>query len=639
MVSKDVFAKRKAGEIDEAYEMALQLVEAPEPGEWDFKALGWCLIDMIKRESKTGQSQNLERYRKQLEALELNPNDEVISGQRDYALKLCSPNGQEMQRAKNFSQQGRHLDAVRIYSHIFNASDQSDGLQTCFGWELYHLAKQVLGQDQPNFGLAHQCLRDYSRLKVEKQPRLHSCILNIADKMAKADKLSLGGFVRVWDLEKLTAEDFERFISNDGKSYPALAERVVQKAIKDAFGRKAVEDMKYLIPYLNKCIERFHDNLWLKYYKAKALILLGRPDEALSFGLEVVKNKANDFWPWALLADIHQTISPDLRLACYCKALLCSKDINFVTKVKLHLAAMLIERGEYDKAKFEIDEVVSYRSDNDQKIPQTAAKMMEQDWYSSTIATSTNWDFYLDHAKAAEELLYSELAWINANFGECFTSPQKPGKPRRKPRRKLYIENSDMPFEAVIAESKVAMLNLQAGAGVRIKGELDDRQCFQVYTVQERNGHALWDTFEEQVGVVDHVNTTKKLLHFIIDRKLDGVVHFAELQDTFLEGDAIAVRFSNFTGNNGTQLRVVTARKTDEPIPSSLLKTFDDHVRVSKGMGFTDGDIFIAPPLVEEHHITDDCMISGTAILNYNKKRFEWGWKAIKIAKVAAHLA
>jgi len=56
-------------------------------------------------------------------------------------------------------------------------------------------------------------------------------------------------------------------------------------------------------------------------------------------------------------------------------------------------------------------------------------------------------------------------------------------------------------------------------------------------------------------------------------------------------------------------------------------------------MGFTDGDIFIAPPLVEEHHITDDCMISGTAILNYNKKRFEWGWKAIKIAKVAAHLA
>ena len=38
--------------------------------------------------------------------------------------------------------------------------------------------------------------------------------------------------------------------------------------------------------------------------------------------------------------------------------------------------------------------------------------------------------------------------------------------------------------------------------------------------------------------------------------------------------------------------------------------------------------------MVEIHKVKDDDYVSGEAILNYNKKRSEWAWKAIRINKV-----
>ncbi|GHY87965.1 hypothetical protein VCSRO169_3514 [Vibrio cholerae] len=52
-------------------------------------------------------------------------------------------------------------------------------------------------------------------------------------------------------------------------------------------------------------------------------------------------------------------------------------------------------------------------------------------------------------------------------------------------------------------------------------------------------------------------------------------------------------------------------------------------------MGFTDDDIFISPLLMEQHGVNDGMLVKGTAVLNYNKKKMSWGWKALKINNVA----
>jgi len=52
-------------------------------------------------------------------------------------------------------------------------------------------------------------------------------------------------------------------------------------------------------------------------------------------------------------------------------------------------------------------------------------------------------------------------------------------------------------------------------------------------------------------------------------------------------------------------------------------------------MGFTPDDVFIPPPLMQAQGIADGDQVTGVALLNLNKKRNTWGWKAGKAVKSA----
>lgn len=633
ITSKDVFSTRKEGRLDEAYKMAIELINKPNNDEWDIKAFAWCVIDLIKREAKSGNSENLHHYSDQLRNLAIDASDKILTDQKEYALRLCNPNSQEILRAKSLSKQGNHHEALNLYKRIYNNGDQSIDVQTGFAWELYRVAKGMTEQTPANFNGAKRSINDYFKLNTEKPSLLHTCMLQLAGKIAKEGKLNMGAFARIWGLENLRPEDYDPYISDDGKSYPSLAERVIQRASKDAFTNDAYEELIYLLPYINDYIDRYPDNIWLKLSKARALMATKQSNEAFSYGLEVVKNKVNDYWAWELLGDIHQSKSIDLAISCYCKALLCSKDINFVGKVKIKLAELLSKNGLASEAKLEVDQLVNYRSENNQKIPESAEILMRSTWYQGAISSKSNYQLYLDKAPYAEELLYIDLPWMNAVLGDTFFIEGK----KDKARRKLYVQSSPLPMEVTVSASKLTFDAGKPGASLKIKGEFDRGKRFQVYAIEHRASNESWDIFEQQIGVVDHVNTNKKLIHFMISRTVDGIIHFSDLPEMFKEGDAISVRLAKYTSRQGTRYRVLTSCKTTKPISSSILKPFSDDIREENGMGFTDDGIFIPPPLIKQNNISDGDFVTGQAVLNYNEKRSEWGWKAISIYEVRSN--
>ncbi len=189
-------------------------------------------------------------------------------------------------------------------------------------------------------------------------------------------------------------------------------------------------------------------------------------------------------------------------------------------------------------------------------------------------------------------------------------------------------------MEVTIPESKLTFDAGKPGAALKIKGELDREKRFQVYAIEHRVSNKDWDIFEQQIGIIDHVNANKKLIHFIISRTINGVIHFSDLPEVFKEGDAISLRLAKYTSKQGNRYRVLTSCRTTKPIPSSILKPFRNDIREENGMGFTDDGIFIPPPLIRKNNISDGDFVTGKAVLNYNKKRSEWGWKAIRIASV-----
>lgn len=625
--SKDVFAKRKEGAIDEAYRLALQLMASPEVDEWDRKALGWCLVDLIKRDTQAGHPENLEHYRRQLEGLQVAADDEVLQKGIRNALLLCSPNGQLIKQASTLSKEGRHAQAVTLYRQAGRLGPLDSQVQTNLGWDLYRQAKQLLDTEAVDFSAIRRNLHDYLKLDVEKPSLLHTCFLQLAAKLANQERLNLLKFLPLWDLHHLRAEDYQRHRAEDGKEYPSLAEKVIQQAGKEAAASGDAQCLNYILPYLDAAIERFPDNVWLKLDKARGLLGLGRHDDALAFGMAVTKAKANEYWTWELLGDIVALSDPAAALGCYCKALCCPADDKFTGKVRLKLAQSMIETYDFPAAKLEVETVLRQKEKDGQRIPEAAERIASQTWFASTPSNSSNADYYRAHAGAAESLLLNQLPWISANLGDRFVIPDM----ENKPKRKIFIKTQSDPLEASIPEWKFGHKALVTGDGLRVKGEFDEKKRFQIYAIEARPTQDRWDVFPTRVGVVDHVNKEKQVLHFIVDRTMDGVIPLAELPAPFREGDAIAVKVSKRSTDKGTMYRVLHAEATHERPGPQVRKEFNETCRLSNGMGFTDSDIFIPPPLVVECQLLDGQKVAGTAILNFNKKHRSWGWKAIAL--------
>lgn len=625
--SKEVFAKRKQGAIDEAYQLALQLMASPDVDEWDRKAMGWCLVDLIKRDAQAGFPENLEHYRRQLEELQVAADDEVLQKGIRNALLLCRPNGQLIKQASGLSKEGRHAQAVALYRRAGRLGPLDPEVQANLAWDMFRHAKQLLDAEQVDFNSVRQYLHEYLKLEVEKPSLLHSCFLQLAAKLAGHDKLNLLKFLPLWNLQHLRADDYQRYRAEDGKEYPSLAEKVIQQAGKEAAASASAQNLNYILPYLDTAIERFPDNVWLKLDKAKGLLSLGRHDDALAFGMTVTKAKANDYWAWELLGDIVAITDPAAALGCYCKALCCPADDKFTGKVRLKLAQFMIEANDFPAAKLEVETVLRHKEREGQRIPEAAERIASQPWFASLPSNESNADYYRAHVGAAETLLLSQLPWIEANLGDRFVIPGM----ENKPKRKIFIKTQSDPLETSIPEWKLGLKAPSTGDGLRVKGEFDEKKRFQIYALEARTTQERWDVFPTRVGVVDHVNKEKQVLHFIVDRTLDGIIPLAELPAPFREGNAIAVKVAKRSTDKGTMYRVLHAEATHERPGPQVRKEFSETCRVSNGMGFTDSDIFIPPPMVAGYQIQDGQRVDGTAILSFNKKHGNWGWRAIAL--------
>lgn len=625
--STDVFAKRKQGDIDDAYRMALELMGAPEPGEWEKKAFCWCLIDLIKRDAGSGKLENLPHYRSQLESVRTDPSDDVLATGIRNALALCSPGGREIIQAKALSKAGKHTEAVAAYRKALAQSRADREVQTGYGWELFKHSKELMTAENVIIGAVKRNLKDYLNLDVEKPSTLHACVLQLAAKLAGQDKFSMLAFSRLWNLEYLRPEDFARYRAEDGKEYPSLAERVIQQAGKEAATSDNRPDQEYILPYIDAAIERFPDNIWLKLDKAKLLLSLGMHEESLAFGLAVAKAKPNDYWAWGLLGDIVSRTDEEVALGCYCKALSCPAEDKFTGKIRIKVAQCMLESGDFAAAKLEIETVVRSKESEGYKIPEVAAEIAAQPWFSETQAASSNRNYYKIRSSSAEALLFGHLPWIEACVGEKFTAPGN----ENKPKRKIFLKTDSVPTEVSIPESKLGRRKLAPGDAIRVKGEFDDNQRFRIFVLDERESKSRWDVFPETIGVVDHVNREKGVLHFIVNYAVDGVIPLSDLAESFSEGDSIALRLSKFMSKHGPTHRVHQAGASNKKPSPDVMKQFCEEVRLSNGMGFTASDIFIAPPLVAGHQIEDGQELSGTAVLSFNKKKGHWGWRAISI--------
>ena len=596
------------------------------PDNWDVRAISWCLIDLIKRANEQGNESEVARYSSELSKISVPDGDEVLEEQRELALSMAD---QQIGVARSHSKAGRHFQAVRTYREIVAKGQLRPSAHREYGWSLYKLTKSILaGQKNPTSASVKQAkcnLNDYLKLEVERPSLLHSCMLRIATELAGHGKIKLPAFLDLWGLDNFRDEDFEPFTTDDGKILASLAEKVAQRAAKIAVGEDDKEAMQALLPFLEKVARKYPENVWLKYNSAKLLGGLDRRAEARELATAVVHQKPREYWAWESLGDLHE--SGELKVACYCKGLLLSSDEKYIGRLRTKLANELKRMDLFAEAKGEINAVVSYRQKQGQRIPDKAVQLMREPWFAETDAATPNNQFYARFTSQADSILYSEYDWIAACLGETYVPDGQP----KKVLRKIHVADDPLPVEIKVPDRVLRLKGLSPGHPIQIKAdlEIDSNRLARVHVANVRDAGKPFDVFPEIIGIVDQINRTKGVIHVTVGRDDHHVVQMSAVGGIVSLGDCVKLLITRFHSKSGGGKRVVSATRTSEGVSEEVCQGFREGVTVSGGMGFTSSGIFVPPQIVRDNNIQHGDLVSGRAVISFDKKKNRWSWKAI----------
>lgn len=629
-----VTALRKGGRLDEAFKLAREQAAAPEADEWDIADLGWCLIDLVKRHAGDRDQGLLRDYLDQLTRLQVPASNDLLVEHRQRALALANDDRRAVMEARQLGKQGLHEQAVSAFASLLAQGVLTKDDKVAYGWELFRAIQTVFkatGGSEISPGAVDgikRHLSTYLKLGISEPGLLHTCMLQHAERLARGEHLRLVAFARLWDLGSFRPEDFKETRHDDGKAFPPLFETVVQRASKEAANGGSPAEMRYIQPYLEDALNRYPNNVWLKLNMVKLLRGLERPEDARQLATEFARSKAGEYWTWELVGDLDD--DPDMRLSCYAKALTCSEDDTFVTKVRLKFAA-LVAADHPGQARAEVERVIEHRLREGKRIPADAERLAQSEWFVAAVSAPSGRPFYDRFKLRAEELLFAHLPWTDASVGDEFVIKGQDGQKDRA-RRRLYVRANPLALEISVPASHPDVRRLQPGSPIKVQIETSPSEPWKttVHRILPRPDGVLNDVVAEVYGVIDHINRAKSLLHFIVAKGIDGTLPLAQFPGTPEVGQTIAVRMVRYRDKKGVRTRSLSVTATSKSPSPDLLKSFSDDVEVRAGFGFSSAGIFIPPDIVTESGIADGDMVEGVAIINFDKKRSVWGWKAIE---------
>ena len=148
--SQDVFALRKAGSLDEAYSMALEVIEGDPNDEWNIKALAWCLYDLIKRAVSQNDYTIARTFVERLEVLEISELDDILVSSVERIKNLAIPERRIVLQAKEASKQGNHQEALTLFRQAIKQLPNDIDLNTQYAWELQKEGKIIFDDKAEN---------------------------------------------------------------------------------------------------------------------------------------------------------------------------------------------------------------------------------------------------------------------------------------------------------------------------------------------------------------------------------------------------------------------------------------------------------------------------------------------------------
>lgn len=212
-----------------------------------------------------------------------------------------------------------------------------------------------------------------------------------------------------WGMNRLMEEDWARTTSEKGDvHYPSLAEKAIKyykEALENAGGMATAANSFRLL--IEKAVEKYPEDTQYLRLLGQYLFSHNEREEAISIYKKLL-TVLNKFYVWDELAQMLE--DKLLKLSAWCKALSCGEKEEFLGKIHLSLAQLLVEERQYGDAAQELRKVAETYKRNGWKMP--GAYYMTERSIDETSNADTKRKFdYTSHIREIEEFVFGEYEW------------------------------------------------------------------------------------------------------------------------------------------------------------------------------------------------------------------------------------
>ena len=285
MSFKEVNILRKAGQIEAAINMAREDL-ARLRDEWSCKALFWCLHEVAKSADLETLAQLAVEMRDLLENM---GQDSVAAECMQRIDRRLIPHAETVRRASEDAK--TPTNAVRAYNsvlEIFNAGELHESLHNDFAWIIW----RTLHADQSeNVEYRKDLIEVYKQLNVEHPSMLHSLILNEAVRVEKSwpQMFMFTEFIEWWDLENLTDDDWNQFVTDDGTSLMSRVEKMIYLYTKEILSIQHLTPSAQFTTVLDVAIRKWSNDDNLLRCKAMLMSKQGEKEVAINLYKKAIK--------------------------------------------------------------------------------------------------------------------------------------------------------------------------------------------------------------------------------------------------------------------------------------------------------------------------------------------------------------
>ena len=109
--------------------------------------------------------------------------------------------------------------------------------------------------------------------------------------------------------------------------------------------------------------------------------------------------KKTEFWIWQWLYEVYKGES-DIQIACMLRSVHCRTQETYLGKVRMKLVSMYIVRGDFPRAKYHLDKIVSCYLQQGWRLPDEVQNWINEAWVNDTQADSSDGIDYKQYTNA-----------------------------------------------------------------------------------------------------------------------------------------------------------------------------------------------------------------------------------------------